>query len=129
LGLPRTTQVDAAQERLNPDHGSYRQAMRSLTTLMDRWVALNLYNALIANNVSYFSAKTVKLREWGPTSEYANRKRYHTVKCFLPAYAPPCIDTFGGAFSNLVLGKRMIRESTLAEAVRDIVLYAVDSAR
>jgi hypothetical protein len=130
LALPSSGQVDAVQGKLNPTFTSYRDMVESFTTALDRYVALNIANALIANGVPYAQSQNVKLKEWGPTQEYCNRRRYHVLIPLVSAYASKEIfEDFGAAFADWVTGMCGITESSVADATHEIIREMVEAMR
>jgi hypothetical protein len=130
LGLPSEGQLRAVQNKLTPQFASYRELVESFTTAMDRYVALNAANALIANGVPYAQSQNVKLASWGPTQEYFNRRRYHVLIPLVSAYSSKDIfEDFGAAFADWVMGMCGITESSVAEATHDIIREMLEALR
>lgn len=130
LCLPASAQIDAVQRKLTPDFKSYRDMVESFKTAMDRYVALNIANALIAGGVPYAQVQNVNLRKWGATQEYANRRRYHVLIPLVSAYASKEIfDDFGTALADWVCGMNGITESSVAEATHGIIKDILDGLR
>ena len=130
LGLPGSGQITAIQGKLNPQLKSYRDVVESFTTAMDRYVALNIANALIANGVPYGQSQNLNLKEWGPTQEYCNRRRYHVLIPLVSAYSSKEIfEDFGAAFADWVCGMCGITESSVAEATHEIIKEMVEALR
>lgn len=129
LGLPTTGQITAVQGKLNPQFKSYRDMAESFTT-MDRYVALNIGNALIANGVPYSQSQNIRLKEWGPTQEYCNRRRYHVLIPLISAYSSKEIfEDFGTAFADWVVGMCGVTESSVAEATHEIIKDMIEALR
>lgn len=125
LGLPTSAQIDAVQTKLNdPQFETYRAIMESFTTLLDRYVSLNLTNALLANNVSRTGALNVDLRRWGSTLEYANLRRMHSLTPYVAAYGPrTTAECPGCGFAEKVVYKmKHVTEASLAEAYGRVIL-------
>ncbi len=130
LGLPAQGQLTAVQGKLTPQFQSYRDLVESFTTAMDRYVALNIANALIANGVPYSQSQDIKLKDWGPTQEYCNRRRYHVLIPLVSAYASKeLFEDFGTAFADWVSGMCGITESSVAEATHEIIRDMVETLR
>ncbi len=130
LCLPTDAQIEAVQGKLNPQFKSYREMVDSFKTAMDRYVALNLANALIAKGVPYAQSQNVNLKQWGATQEYANRRRYHVLIPLASAYSSKEIyEDFGAAFADWVCGTKGITESSVAEAVHGIIRGIVETLR
>lgn len=130
LGLPTEAQIQAVQGKLNPQYSSYRDMVESFSTAMDRYVALNVANALIANGVPYAQSQNIKVQQWGPTQEYCNRRRYHVLIPLLSAYSSKELyDDFGTALADWVTGMCGITESSVAEAVHSIIKEIAEAAR
>jgi len=135
LGLPSSTQIDSFQSKLeSPDirknTRSYRELVESYPRAVDRLVALNLANALIANHVPYRDSEGVKIRQWGPTLEYATLQRYHTLAAIAPAYTPTeFCSCFGKLFAECVLNDmQAVSESSVAQGLRDLVTAVSEKA-
>lgn len=119
LVLPLARQIDAVQERLrDPQYPTYEAIKDSFSTLLDRYVSLNLTNALLANNISRTGALNLDLRQWGSTLAYANLRKAHSLKPFVTAYGPVSTAECPGRglAEKLVYGLRHISEASLAEA-------------
>lgn len=130
FGLPSSAQIDAVQGKLTPIFKSYRDLVESFNTAMDRYVALNIANALIANGVPYSQSQNIQLKQWGPTQEYCNRRRYHVLIPLVSAYASKEIfEDFGAAFADWVCGMNGITESTVAEATHEIIRDTLEAMR
>jgi len=130
LGLPSSAQIDAVQAKLTPNFKSYRDLVESFTTAMDRYVALNICNALIANGVPYSQSQNIQLKQWGPTQEYCNRRRYHVLIPLVSAYSSKEVfEDFGAAMADWVCAMNGITESTVAEATHEIIREVVEAMR
>jgi hypothetical protein len=130
LGLPTEGQVTAVQGKLNPQFKSYHEMVESFKTAMDRYVALNFANALIAKGVPYAQSQNVNLKQWGATQEYANLRRYHVLIPLASAYSSKDIfEDFGTAFADWLCGTNGITESSVAEAVHQILRGIVEGLR
>lgn len=130
LCLPSEHQIIAFQGRLCDKYSTYRELIESFHTAMDRLVALNLANALIANGIPFKQSWNLKVLEWGPTSEYAQRKKYHSVVPLASAYSPKEVfEDFGWAMADLVMDCQSIRESSVAEVVHGIIKDIIDTVR
>lgn len=130
LALPTTAQITAVQGKLTPDFKSYHDLVESFTTAMDRYVALNIANALIVNGVPYSQSQSINLKQWGPTQEYCNRRRYHVLIPMISAYASKEIyEDFGAAFADWVCGMNGITESSVAEATHDLLREMTEALR
>ncbi len=129
--LPEKDQITAFQGRLqDPKYETYRSIVESFHTSHDRLVALNLANALIANNVPRAGAFNVDIRKWGGTSEYATLCKYHTIASVLPAYASKqIVEDFGAAFADVVLNGKGVRETSIANALEAIVCGILNRIR
>lgn len=130
FGLPATGQIAAVQGKLAPSFVSYRDMVESFTTAVDRYVALNIANALIANGIRYSQSQNLNLKECGATQEYCNRRRYHVLIPLVSAYASREIfEDFGAAFSDWVAGTTGITESSVAEATHEIIREMIEALR
>lgn len=136
LVLPGVKQIEAVQEKISsPDfrksNGTYRELMESFSTAMDRLVSLNLTNALLANGITFAGSVGVVLAEWGPTSSYAARKKYHSIIPFTSAYAPAEVHRcYGCAFAEMIINKmRSVRESSTAKTLDALIRDIAEAAR
>lgn len=130
LGLPTTGQITAVQNKMTPQFASFRDMVESFTTAMDRYVALNIANALIANGVKYSQSQNIDIKEWGPTQEYCNRRRYHVLIPLVSAYASREIyEDFGTAFADWTCGMCGITESSVADATHEIIREMAEAMR
>lgn len=132
LCLPQKEQIDSFQSRLKGGgFKSYRAVVDSFTTSMDKLVALNLANAMIANNVPFSGAFNIDVHRWGATHDYASQNRMHSIKPLVHAYADPEIgECFGKAFAATVVNDlRSVREKSVAEALKGILLAITNTTR
>jgi hypothetical protein len=136
LVLPGEKQISAVQEKLSDEsfrtqNSTYRELVESFATAMDRLVALNITNALLANGMPFSSSVGVKITEWGPTSEYASMRKYHSIIPFTSAYAPREVHVdFGNAFAEMIINKmRAVRESSTGRVLTGLIGEIVDHAR
>lgn len=90
---------------------------------VDRLVFINVINALLANNIAFSDSVNVDIMTWGPTTEYCNRKKYHTLIPLVSAYAPADVyNDYGHALTAMVTNKLAnVRDSSVAFALRGIV--------
>ncbi len=131
LVLPEQNQISAFQGRLqDKKYVSYRAIVDSFNTCHDRLVALNLANALIANNVPRSGAYNVEVKKWGGTAAYATLCKYHSIRSVLSAYASKQIyEDFGSAFADVVTKGKGVRESSIANALESIVCSILGRVR
>lgn len=136
LVLPGEKQIAAVQEKLSsPDfrqqNTTYRELVETFLTAMDRLVALNVTNALLANGMPFSSSLGVNIVQWGPTSEYATMRRYHSIVPFTSAYAPRQVhEDFGEAFAEMIINKmRSVREASTARVLTGLIHEICDHAR
>ncbi len=125
LTLPESAQVDAVQEKLrDPSLKTYREIMESFTTLMDRYVSLNLTNALQANGITRSQAVNLNIRQWGSTLEYANCRKMHSLRPYVTAYGPRDVaECPGDALAEkLVFNMGHVTESSLAKAFGRLII-------
>jgi hypothetical protein len=110
---------------------TYREVVDDFKTAVDRFVALNLANALIANHVPIEDSVKLNVTEWGATREYAIGKRKHPLDALLGAYCPArMLACFGETFADAVLNElRSVRESSTAAELRKLVEGVVELAR
>lgn len=111
--------------------GTYRAIVDDFKTAVDRFVALNLANALIANHVPIKDAAKIDVSMWGATCEYATGRRLHPLDALLGAYCPARMTAcFGETFADTVLNElRSVRESSTAAELRKLVESIVELAR
>lgn len=136
LVLPQEKQIAAVQSRLQDSHtretnNAYRDVVETFSTAMDRLVALNVANALLANGVGFQNSVGIDIMVWGPTAEYSNLKKYHSIIPFTSAYAPRQVhDDYGEAFAEMIINKmRSIRESSTAKALEGLIREIAEAAR
>jgi hypothetical protein len=136
LVLPGEKQIAAVQEKLGSEdfrkqNKTYRELVETFNTAMDRLVALNITNALLANGMPFPSSNGVKITEWGPTSQYCNFRKYHSIIPFTSAYAPREVhQDFGDAFAEMVINKmRAVREGSTARVLTGLIGEICDAAR
>jgi hypothetical protein len=136
LTLPRESQIAAVQGRfqdaaIRAANRTYRDVVETFTTAMDRLVAVNVSNALLANGVGFTSAQGIDIKVYGATAEYSCGKKYHSLIPFTSAYAPREVhNCFGCAFAEMVVNKmRSIRESSTAKALEGLIREIIEQAR
>jgi hypothetical protein len=98
---------------------------------MDRLVALNITNALLANGVGYSSSNGVNIRTWGATEEYCNRKRFHSIIPLVSAYSTrDVLNCYGCAFGEMLVNKLLtVQESSTAAALEAIIRSIAELAK
>ncbi len=134
LCLPFATQIDAVQERLKnlETYPTYEALVESFDRCMDRYVALNLCNALLRpQRVPREDAVNLNLREWGSTLEYACLKRTHRIVPFVHAYANRQVaECPGVALAEWLVNElRAIRESSVATALKQVLVETYSLCR
>jgi hypothetical protein len=133
LCLPTAAQIDAVQDALKkPDPATYRELIMGFATLMDRFVALNICNALIrVSHVHRANSTNVEIRTYGSTMDYCNCRRFHPLVPFVTAYGyPELAEDPGTALAELVVWKmRHIREKSLAGSLERVVLGVFELCR
>ena len=94
---------------------------------VERIVAIHFCNALLANNVSYGDSIGVDIHKWGPTAEFAARKKYFSLVPLTSAYCPGEIHScFGCAFASLVLDNlKPVMDLSVAAGLRVIIRNVV----
>lgn len=97
---------------------------------VERLVYINIVNALLANNISFGDSVGVNIREWGPTAEYCNQRKYHSLIPLVSAYSPADVYAdFGSALSAMVQGNlTSVRDRSVAFALRGIIQRIVKLA-
>lgn len=131
LDLPTPHQVETARQKLMDPHvrsscKNYSQVNSSYPdkgSAVDKLVFIHCANALLANNIPFEDSKGVDIKTWGPTVEYCNFKKYHSLVPMTSAYCPPEIhQCYGRAFVDLIgTDLRSCRESTVAAGLRRII--------
>lgn len=132
LTLPESGQIEEVQARLQDEqYPSYKAMMESFKRLMDRFVCLNLTNALLANGIKRSDAFNLHLRQWGSTLEYANVRKMHSLKPFVTAYGPRDVAECPGRglAEKIVYGMQHISESSLAEAYGRLIVEVFSLCR
>jgi len=131
LVLPSNEQIDAFQHKLHTGFKSYREIVESFSTPCDRLVAINLANAMMANGQAFEGAFNVDVRKFGPTQEYANMKRYHSLKPLMGAYAPRLLDDcFGYALADCACREfKSVRRTDLAEVLKRLIGKVLEVSR
>lgn len=136
LALPTAGQIFGVEQKLKDPalrqkFHTYRELVESFTTAVDRLVAANICDALLVNNVPYGDSIGVDIRTWGPSVEYCNRRRYHSIRPLTSLYAHREInDCFGRAFAGLVLIELgSVRESSTQAAFCDLIGCIIDKLR
>jgi hypothetical protein len=88
-----------------------------------RLVAVHMANALIANNIPYADSVGVDIMTWGPTTEFANKKKYYSLVPLTSAYCPKDVhEHFGCAFSELIVGDlASVQDTTVAYALKAVI--------
>jgi hypothetical protein len=132
--LPTAQQIDAFNSKINASNQkvtTYKELVDTFSTAVDRLVALNLSNALLANGVSFGSVRGIDVRSYGATSAYANLKRYHSLLPLASAYADRLFNAYyGAAFAALIVNDlKNVRESSVAAALRRLISGLADRAR
>ena len=94
---------------------------------VERLVAIHLCNALKHHNIAFPDSIGVDIRQWGPTSEFANGKKYFSLVPLISAYAPRRInESFGCAFADLIGSDlKTVIESSVAYALKAIILNVI----
>jgi hypothetical protein len=133
LCLPMDDQIDAVQGKLDQRcaYKSYEELVTSFSTALDRLVALNITNALLANGVGYSNSNGVKLKTWGATEEYCTRKRFHSIIPLVSAYSTrDVLNCYGCAFAEMLVNKLLtVRESSTSKALEAIVRSIAELAK
>lgn len=131
LDVPTAEQIAVAKQKL--EDPELRKTCRTYKDVLDtypsqggsvdRLVFINLMNALLANNIAFSDSVGVDILTWGPTAEYANLKKYHSLIPLVSAYAPADIyNYYGHALTALLTAKlSVVRESSTAFALRGLV--------
>jgi hypothetical protein len=131
LVLATVEQIDSFQKRLNDSYNNYAEVVESFKTPVDRLVAMNLANALMANGQAYKGSGNVNVREWGPTQEFANLRRYFSMVPLTSAYCPRDIHKdFGCAFASyVVFDLKTVLHTSVQETLKRLIERIIDSAR
>jgi hypothetical protein len=94
---------------------------------VERLIAVHLSNALLANNVSFGDSVGVDIYSWGPTSQFAAGKKYHSLVPLTSAYCPGDIHRcFGCALASLLIDNfSTVLDRSVAAGLRVIVRNVV----
>lgn len=132
LVVPSRPAVDAFQFKLKSGNFQrYIDIVQDFKTASDRFVALNLANALIANHVPVKDSVEIDVTTWGPTCEYATGRRRHPMVSILSAYCDTrTYSCYGETFADATLNElRSVRESSVAADFRGLVVELAELAR
>lgn len=132
LCLPDSEQIDAVQRKLQSEEfDTYRELVESFKTALDRLVALNCCNALLANSVPRAQSRNVNILQWGSTADYANLRRYHSIKPLIYAYTEREIaECPGRALAELIIHNLgHVRESTVSKAFHGVIVETYRACR
>jgi hypothetical protein len=131
LSLPEAGQIESFQGKLTGNFKDFAGLVESYNTAVDRLVAINLSNALIANGASFGSSHNTDVRNNGATEEYAARRRRHSLTPLLGAYCCREMYTdYGFAFAELVMNDlQNVSESSTQEAFRKLVVEIAEGVR
>lgn len=134
--LPTPEQIDAFSTRINSQEvqthvRTYSELVDTFNTAVDRLVALNLANALLANGVKFSTSKGVDIKTYGATTDYASGRRYHSLVPLVSAYADRLVNaSYGAAFADYIVNDlKSVRESSTAEALRHMVKSLAERSR
>lgn len=131
LDVPTKEQIETVRSKL--EDPALRKECRTYKDILDRYpdkggsvdrlVYINIMNALLANNISFSDSVGVNIMSWGPTAEYCNLKKYHSLIPLVSAYAPADVyNDYGHALAAMVTDKLgQVRDSSVAFALRGIV--------
>jgi hypothetical protein len=138
LSIPTEEQIDAFALKLaDPEVRKTCQTYEQLVSgypskghAVDRLVAVHFSNALMANNLPFRDSQGVDIKHWGPTAEFASRKRYHSLIPLTSAYCPKEVhESFGCAFAELVVSNlNCCRDKSVAYALKGTILNVVRRA-
>ena len=97
---------------------------------VERLIAVHLANALIANNIPYRDSIGVDIKAWGPTAEFASRRKYHSLVPLTSAYCPLEIHAdFGCAFADLIINDlNDVQDESVAYALKGIIRNVIKRA-
>lgn len=133
LCLPLADQILKVQDRLkDPNLPSYRAIVESFERCLDRYVALNICNALMRPQfIPRQSALNLNIYTWGSTLDYAACSKAHRIVPFVHAYGSrPIAECPGRALAELVChSMKSIRESSVAEAFRRVIVETFSRCR
>jgi len=115
-----------ADQELRKTCHSYEEVLQSYPhkgNSVPRLIAVHLANALIANNIPYADSVGVDVMSWGPTSEFANGKKYYSLVPLTSAYCPKSVhEHFGVAFAEWLVGDlACVQDTTVAYALKGII--------
>ena len=119
--------ADPEVRRATTSYDALVQAYPDKGHAVARLVAVHLSNALIHQNIPFTDSQGVNVYKWGPTTEFANGRKYFSLTPLLSAYAPRSInDCFGCAFADYVLtGFDMVIESSVKHTLREVMLNVI----
>ena len=137
LDVPTEKQIEEAESKLADP--VLRKTARTYKDILDTYtgpgcavsklVFINISNALLANNIAFSSSVGVNLKKWGPTAQYCNLNRYHSLLPIVSAYAPAAIfNRFECAFASLILDDlAQVRETSVREGLRRVITRIVEN--
>ena len=131
LSVPDEEHIDEFAKKLSDPElrktcKSYEELLQSYPQRghsVERLIAVHMANALIANNIPYPDSVGVNIKTWGPTAEFANRKKYHSLVPLTSAYCPPMIHAdFGTAFAELIIDNlHSVQDTSVAYALKGVI--------
>ena len=131
LVIPSAAAIDTFQSRLKEKLPDYNALVDTFNTTTDRMVAIHIANALEANGQTIGDSANLDLKNWGPTMEFANCRRYYSITDLVNAYAPRSIATsFPSAFAaTAVYGLSSVLRTEVSIELKGLVRVVVESAR
>jgi hypothetical protein len=131
LGVPDEEHIDEFAKKLSDPElrktcKTYEELLQSYPQRghsVERLIAIHMANALIANNIPYPDSVGVNIKTWGPTAEFANHKKYHSLVPLTSAYCPPIIHAdFGTAFAELIIDDlHSVQDTSVAYALKGVI--------
>lgn len=131
LVLPEEEHINSFHVKLTSNEvrsrcRTYRDVLNTyphVGNAVPRLVAIHLSNALIANNVPYMDSQGVNIYQWGPTAEYANRRKLGSIAPLTGAYCPgPLNSSYGSAFAALAVDElKAVTDSSVKEAMATLL--------
>ena len=138
LSVPDEEHIDQFAKKLTDPElrktcRSYEEILQSYPQKghsVERLIAIHMANALIANNIPYTDSVGVDVKTWGPTSEFANQRKYHSLVPLTSAYCPPMIHLdFGSAFAELIVNDlHSVQDASVAYALKGVIRNVIKRA-
>ena len=131
LVVPNIGQIDAFQNKLKESYETYGDLVASFLYPVDRLIAIHLANALIANGQQIKDSKNLDIRNYGPTTDFANCSAFYSITPLVSVYAPRDVTKeFGCAFAgSVVYDLKCVLKADVAVELKGIVRSVANSVR